>query len=91
MERRITTGNKVMLKPSRKVVRQNLPRNNLRPPYMMLSKIGRSWYVIAERHFDKDGNHNGYLLPFTGQDGRFEQMFVWTEYLTTVHGLKVAQ
>ena len=91
MARRITTGNKVMLKPSRRVVRRNLPRNNLCPPYMTLSKIGRSWYVIAEKHFDKHGTHNGYLLPFTGEDGRFEQMFVWSEHLESVHGLKVAQ
>ena len=85
-----TESNKILLKPNRRVVRQNLPRNNLRPPYMMLTKIRRSWYVIAEKHFDKHGNHNGYLLPFTGQDGRPEQMFVWSEYLTSVHGLTIA-
>ena len=84
-------SNKALLKPSRRVVIQNLPKNNLRPPYMLLSKIGRGWYVIAEKHYDKHGEHNGYLLPFTGQDGRFEQMFVWSEHLTDVHGLTVAK
>lgn len=83
-----TESNTVLLKPSRRVIQQNRVENNLRPPYMTLSQVGRSWYMIAEKHYDKDGNHNGYLLPFTGQDGRPEQMFVWS--LTSVHGLTIA-
>ena len=83
-------GNKILLKPNRRMVRENLPKNNLRPPYMELTKIKRSWYVVSEKHFDKHGNHNGYLLPIISQDGWIEKTFVWSDHLAS-RGLTIAK
>ena len=79
----------VMLTPTRSTIKKSLPGNNrLTPAFLTLTKVSRSWRVIARRHYDSNGNHNGYLLPYSVREGTPFSTFVWTEQLP-YYGLSV--
>ena len=70
------------------MIRLKPNRHALTHSQMVFTYIDGKPFVLADKHYDKHGNFNGYLLPIDSK--RFEyKHFVWTEYLH-IYGLKVA-
>ena len=80
-----TKKNKVLLKPSHRVIKENNRDKNPGLYFVAvikLTKIKRSWFVIATKHYDKNGVHNGYKIPWIGVEENTWTTFIWKEHLS---------